>query len=144
MTELVSAGPRWGRSILALLAGFVVVVLLSVTTDLALRAVGIYPGPEQLMSNPLLLLATVYRTLYGVLSSYVTARLAPNRPMQHALIGGAIGLGLSITGAVMNWNKGPAFGPHWYPVSLAVLALPQAWLGGKLGSHEKNNSLKKY
>jgi hypothetical protein len=27
---------------------------------------------------------------------------------------------------------GPAFGPHWYPLALVALAMPQSWLGGKL------------
>ena len=79
-----------------------------------------------------LLLATVYRTVYGVLGSYLTARLAPSRPMGHAMAGGAIGLAVSILGAAVTWNKGPAFGPHWYPLALVVLALPTAWVGGKL------------
>jgi hypothetical protein len=79
-----------------------------------------------------LLLATIYRTIYGILSTYITARLAPNRPMQHALAGGFIGLVVSIVGAAVTWNKGPAFGPHWYPVALVVLAMPMAWAGGKL------------
>jgi len=79
-----------------------------------------------------LLLATVYRTVYGVLSSYITAWLAPSRPMGHALVGGAIGLAVSIVGAAVTWNKGPAFGPHWYPLALVVLALPTAWVGGKV------------
>jgi hypothetical protein len=83
-----------------------------------------YDGP--------LLLATIYRTLYGVLSSYIAARLAPYRPMLHAMVLGALGFAVSILGAVVTWNKGPAFGPHWYPVALVVLALPTAWLGGKL------------
>jgi hypothetical protein len=52
--------------------------------------------------------------------------------MQHALLGGVIGLVLSTVGATVTWNKGPAFGPHWYPLALIVLAIPQAWLGGKL------------
>jgi len=39
---------------------------------------------------------------------------------------------VSIAGTVATWNKGPAFGPHWYPVALIVLAMPTAWLGGKL------------
>jgi len=65
-----------------------------------------------------LLLATVYRTVYGVLGSYIIARLAPDRPMQHALVGGFVGLVVSILGAAVTWNKGPAFGPHWYPVAL--------------------------
>jgi hypothetical protein len=32
----------------------------------------------------------------------------------------------------VTWNKGPTFGPHWYPLALIVLAMPQAWVGGKL------------
>jgi hypothetical protein len=61
----------------------------------------------------------------------IIARLAPDRPMQHALVGGVAGLAVSILGAAVTWNKGPAFGPHWYPLALVVLALPQAWVGGK-------------
>jgi len=123
---------RIGRSIMALFAGFVVVVILSLGTDLALRRARISPALDQPTSAALFLLATVYRTVYAVLGSYLTARLAPYKPMQHALIGGAIGLVLSIAGAAGTWNRGPEFGPHWYPVSLIVTSLPCAWLGGKL------------
>ena len=123
---------RIGRSIRALFAGFLLVVILSITTDLALHSAGIFPESGQRMSDPLLLLATAYRTVYGVAGSFVTARLAPNRPLQHALIGGTVGLVISLAGALVTWNKGPAFGPHWYPLALIVLALPQAWLGGIL------------
>ena len=45
---------------------------------------------------------------------------------------GFVGLVVSMVGAVVTWNKGPAFGPHWYPLALVVLAMPQAWAGGKL------------
>jgi hypothetical protein len=62
----------------------------------------------------------------------VIARLAPDRPMQHALAGGVVGLIVSTAGAVVTWNKGPAFGPHWYPLALIVLAIPTAWMGGRL------------
>src|SRR6266576_374616 len=68
----------------------------------------------------------------GVAASYDIARLAPDRPMQHALVGGVVGLAVSIIGAAVTWNKGPAFGPHWYPLALVVLAMPQSWAGGKL------------
>ena len=119
-----------GRSIGALLAGFVVVVILSLGTDLALHAAGIFPPLGQTMSNPLFLLATAYRTVFAIVGSYITARLAPDRPMGHALVGGAIGLVLSIVGAVVTWNKD--LGPHWYPLALVVTALPCAWVGGKI------------
>jgi hypothetical protein len=79
-----------------------------------------------------LLLATIYRTIYGVFGSYIAARLAPDRPMLHAMILGVLGFAVSILGAVATWNGGPAFGPHWYPVALVVLALPTAWVGGKI------------
>ncbi len=118
-----------GRSVGALLAGFVVVVVLSLGTDLALQKAGIFPPLGQIMSNPLFLLATAYRTVYSVVGSYLTARLAPNRPMGHALVGGAIGLVLSTVGALATWNKD--LGPHWYPLALVVTALPCAWVGGK-------------
>jgi hypothetical protein len=52
--------------------------------------------------------------------------------MRHAMVGGVIGLVLSTVGAVVTWNKGPAFGPHWYPLALIATALPCAWAGGKI------------
>jgi len=84
------------------------------------------------MSDALFLLATAYRTIYCSAGSYIAARLAPNRPMGHALALGILGLVVSTAGAVVTWNKGPAFGPHWYPVALVVTAIPCAWLGGRL------------
>lgn len=121
-----------GRSVGALLAGFVAVVILSIGTDVALHAAGIFPPLGKPMSDPLLLLATVYRSIYAVVGSYITARVAPDRPMQHALAGGVIGLILSVVGAVVAWNKVATLGPHWYPLSLVATALPCAWIGGKL------------
>jgi hypothetical protein len=121
-----------GRSIAALFVGFVAVVVLSIGTDLVLHRSGIFPPPGEPMSNALFALATAYRTVYAILGSYITARFAPNRPMGHALLGGLVGLILSTVGAVATWNRGPEFGPHWYPISLMVTALPCAWVGGKL------------
>src|ERR1043166_7354871 len=82
------------------------------------------------MTETLFVAATAYRTLYGVIGSYVTARFAPNKPMQHALLGGAIGFVLATIGAVATWNKD--LGPHWYPLALIATALPAAWVGAKL------------
>jgi len=121
---------RIARSIGAVLAGMLAVVILSLGTDLALHAAGIFPALGDRMSDNLFVLATVYRTIYAVLGGYITARLAPNRPMQHALLNGLIGVALSTLGAVVTWNR--ALGPHWYPLALVVTALPTAWLGGKL------------
>jgi hypothetical protein len=123
---------RWPRSAAALFSGFVVVVVLSLGTDGLLHAAGIFPPLGLTMSDALFLLATAYRTVYAVLGSYITARLAPDRPMQHALAGGVVGLVLSIAGAVATWNREPSLGPHWYPLALIATALPCAWAGGGL------------
>lgn len=119
------------RSIGALFAGFVAVVILSIGTDMVLHATGVFPPPGRTMSDALFLLATAYRTVYGIAGSYLTARLAPRRPMLHALVGGGIGTAIATLGAILTWNQ-PEFGPHWYPLALVALGMPTAWAGGKL------------
>jgi hypothetical protein len=123
-----------GRSILAVLAGMIAGIVLSLATDVLLHLARVFPpwGASMDGYDGALLLATIYRTVYGILSSYIAARLAPNRPIFHAMVLGILGFVVSLLGAAATWNKGPAFGPHWYPVALVVLALPTAWLGGKL------------
>jgi hypothetical protein len=121
---------RIGQSILAVLAGFVAVVILSIGTDVALMKAGIFPPFSQpaLFTTGLLLLATAYRSVYSVAGSYLAARLAPDRPMGHALALGVVGLVVSIAGAIIMREAGPA----WYPLALVVIAMPCAWLGGTL------------
>jgi hypothetical protein len=129
-----SDGPprRPVRSLLALLAGFIVVLILSIATDLAMRTIGILPAAGQPPSNISLVIAFVYRTIYAVAGSYVVARLAPSRPMQHSLVSGLLGLILTIAGAVATWNGGPEFGEKWYPLALIAVTMPCAWIGGKI------------
>jgi len=116
------------RSIFAVLAGLVTTVVLSIGADALMHAAGVYPPAGQPMRDRLLLLASVYRGVFGVAGGYVTARLAPRAPIGHALVLGLIGLALSVMGAVIMWEQSPG----WYPISLAVLAVPYAWLGGRL------------
>lgn len=121
---------RIGRSILALLAGFLVNIAITLPTDMALQALRVLPTQGSPMNDLQSALATAYRTLYSVLSSYIVARLAPRAPMGHALIGAAIGMAIALAGALATWNK--SLGPHWYPIVLVLLALPTGWAGGKL------------
>jgi hypothetical protein len=125
-------GNKTLRSIGAVMAGMVADIILSIGTDVSLNKVGIYPALGQPMGGNLLLLATVYRSVFGAVAGYITAWLAPDRPMQHALAGGAVGLVLASVGAAVTWNHLPSLEPHWYPVTLIVLAMPCAWLGGIL------------
>ena len=129
--DAIAPRRRQGRSIWAVVAGFIVVVVLSIGTDAVLHALHVFPTLGQRMSDKLFLIATIYRTVYAIVGSYITARVAPNRPMTHALIGGIIGLILGSVGAAVTWNRAE-LGPHWYPLALVVTALPCAWIGGKI------------
>jgi hypothetical protein len=122
---------RLARSLGALFLGFVAVVALSLGTDQALHELKVYPPWGQPMDDPgLNFLALVYRCVYGVAGSYLTARFAPHSPMRHALVGGAIGFVLSLAGALATMNL--KLGPIWYPFALVATAMPCAWLGGVL------------
>ena len=120
------------RSIVAVVVGFLLITILSIATDIVLHYTKVFPPLGERVPDKLLLLATTYRCIIGTASCYLTARLAPNRPMFHAMVLGVIGFVLSIVGVVATWNGGPAYEPKWYPIALVVLALPGAWLGGKL------------
>lgn len=131
-------GGRLGRSIGAIVAGAAVAIVLTVATDFGMQVAGLLSFAGEPASDRMLLLATAYRSLYGVIAGYVVARLAPHHPMRHVLIGGAAGLIVSIIGAAATWNRG--LGPHWYPVALIALAIPQAWAGGKLHVVQRGGS----
>jgi hypothetical protein len=120
------------RSIGAVFAGLAFIFVLSSGVDAILHATGVFPPTGQAMSNGLYVLATAYRIVFDVAGCWIAARFAPNRPMRHAVILGIIGLVFSIAGAAATWNKGPAFGPKWYPLFLIVTVAPSAWAGGKL------------
>ena len=122
--------PRTGRSVLAVIAGIVVGVALSLGVDEILHLTRVYPPWGEKMSGPLFIVATAYRIVFSVAGSYVMARVAPYRPMLHAMIGGAIVLVMSAAGTAATWNRD--IQPHWFPVAVAAIALPCAWIGGKI------------
>lgn len=118
------------RSVLAIVAGVVFIVVVTTIVDIVLHQTGVYPPWEVPMDNNLALLATAYRIVIGVIGAWVTARLAPANPLRHALWLGYVGTVLGLVGVVATWGKG--MGPDWYPIALTVLAIPQCWLGGWL------------
>ena len=124
------------QSIGAVLAGAAAGIAVTLATDAVLHKAGVFPPSGQPASDGPLALATLYRTIYGVGGAYLTARLAPSRPMLHVMILGALGFIASLIGAIATWNKMEIYGPHWYPVALAVLALPQSWLGAWIRERE--------
>ena len=121
------------KSIWAVVAGVFFIIVVTSLVDIALHALGVFPPADQPLDDRLAVLATSYRIVISIAGAWLTARLAPAKPMKHALILGLVGTVLGLVGVVATWNRG--LGPRWYPISLAVLAIPQCWVGGKL--HER-------
>lgn len=118
------------RRIGAVLAGLIVIFALSTAVDVVLHATGFYPPWGAPMNNVHAAVATAYRIVISIFGCWLTARLAPDQPMKHAIALGIIGILLSLAGAIATWNAN--LGPQWYALLLVVVSLPCAWIGGRL------------
>lgn len=109
------------KNIWAVVAGFLVIIILSVATDFIL---------EKFVVTINLVLALIYRSIYTIVGGFITAKLSATNPMRQVYISAAIGLALGTLGAVANWDK--AVGSEWYPVLVAVTGPIFVWIGGKI------------
>jgi len=115
------------------LGGLITTVVLSTAADLAMVAAGIFPPAGQPMSEGMFLLAAAYRLAFTVVGGYVTARLAPSRPMRHAMVLAGIGVLAGLGGLVAFYKiGGPAMGPAWYAIQIPLTAIPGVWAGAWL------------
>lgn len=127
------SAPRWLRSVGAVAGGFITTVVLSTAADLAMVAAGIFPPGGQAMTDQMFLLAAAYRLAFTVVGGYVTARLAPSRPMRHAMVLAGIGVLAGLGGLVAFYKiGGPAMGPAWYAIQIPLTAIPGVWAGARL------------
>jgi len=118
------------KSIWAVVAGVLAIIVATTVVDIVLHAAGVFPPMGQPMNDVLALLALSYRVVIGVAGAWLTCRLAPSKPMKHSMLLGGVGTLLGLVGVVATWNLG--LGPRWYPIAIAVLALPQCWVGGRI------------
>lgn len=118
------------RSALAIVTGFVLIAVLSIGTDLAIKAAvpSLFDERGVTESLPLLLLTIGYVGLYATAGCYLCARMAPRAPMAHAMILGVLGLAFNLIGTVMMWDTAPV----WYHVVSLLLVMAWAWIGGRL------------
>jgi hypothetical protein len=126
------------QSIWAVVAGVLFTIVVTTVVDVVLHVAGAFPAMGQPLNDALSLLATSYRFIISIAGAWLTARLAPARPMTHVMVLGAAGTVMGIVGVVATWNLG--LGPRWYPVAIAVLALPQCWIGGKIHEWQHGRS----
>lgn len=122
------------RSTVAVVTGFVLIVALAFGADLVLRSAmpDAIDAAGRVESVPVLLLISAYMGLFIAFGCYVTARLAPDRPMRHALILGGLGLASTVAGSVAGWGTQP----DWWHVLSVVTVMLWAWLGGRIREWE--------
>ena len=125
------------KSIWAVVAGVLFVIVMTTIVDGVLHLVGFFPPMDQPIDDRQSLVATNDRNNISIAGAWITARLAPAKPMKHVLVLGIVGTMLGLIGVAATWNRG--LGPRWYPVALAVLAIPQSLAGGWLYLRQSGN-----
>lgn len=117
------------KNIGAVLAGLIFIGVTHSAIDAILESAGVLPKGHLNVGAGLILFVIFYRAVFSFAGCYLTAKLAPRNPMKHSLILGGIGTGLSAVGAIVTADMN--LGPAYYAWSLALIALPIAWLAGK-------------
>jgi hypothetical protein len=124
------------KSIGAIIAGLLAIVVLSIATDILVEQLGLVPPANKgTFSTNMFIIALIYRSIYAISGGYLTAKLSPQKPLKHSSILGIIGFVLSLLGTIAMWDKGS----HWYSILLTITAFPTTWFGGKLFLKNKQN-----
>ena len=119
------------KSAIAVLAGFIFIAVSHNLVDFILESLGLFtPRDQKFDTTWMVVTATVYRTILSVIGCYITAALAPSRPLLHAMILGLIGFVLSGIAAFVTIPMD--LGPAWYPIALTILSPLCGWLGGTM------------
>lgn len=122
-----------GRSILALLAGFIAEPLLVMAADLLYSRVNPHAfTSEGLVFGTAAAVVLIYVQIMNTISGYITGRIAPRNPVGHALILGITGFILCV---IVSWKRW-GLEPHWYLLGSIVLAIPSTVLGGYLARRQ--------
>ncbi|MBL8951028.1 MAG: hypothetical protein JNK82_09645, partial [Myxococcaceae bacterium] len=96
------------RRVGAVLAGLVATFVVTSAVDAVMHATGVYPPVDAPpMSDALFAVAFGYRLVFNAGGAWLTARLAPDRGLAHALVLGAVGTVFGVIGTLMFWDAGP-------------------------------------
>lgn len=135
MTEQqkIQPEPSPFKSLGAIVAGFMATAITTTLVDTIMHQTGVFPSYDVVMSTNLFLLALSYRIVLNSFGCMIAAKLAPYYPMYHAIALGTFGMIMASIGAYIMWDKGPA----WYSIANIAIALPCAWIGGKLYERQR-------
>ena len=122
--------PSIVRSVLAVVVGFVVIGALAFGTGTLVASM--WHGAHGADGTPVTTAARVAQLLYvgvfAVFGCWLAGRLAPSRPMAHALAVGVLGLILNVASAWAMKDGHPA----WYLAAGVLTTMLWAWIGGRL------------
>ena len=126
-----------GRSILAVIAGYLVTAILVVVKFAAMTSLipGAAPkaGQLQFPSTGLQVVSLILDFASAILGGYVAAWIARRNQIQHAL---ALGILMVLLGILsMSISRGSE--PVWYQIALIVISIPGALLGGMLRARQR-------
>lgn len=123
------------RSIGAVAVGFLFVAVLSFGTDILLRVT--FPDdfdiPGDIVSVRVMSLSLLSAAVYAIVGCYLTARLAPSRPMWHALVLGVLIFIFTLLNTGVLWM----LAAMWYKLGALALVMPCAWIGGRLAERAR-------
>ena len=119
-----------GRSILAVVAGAIVMVVGVVAANFVLVLLvpaANEPGAAAGHGTALAVLL-LFNLLVGVTGGYVTARVAARAPQRHALVLGIVQVALYVASALVDHGGVPL----WWHAGMVVFLVPAVYLGGWL------------
>jgi hypothetical protein len=117
------------RSILAIVAGCVVLIATGLLTDALLLKLfpAVVNAQGRVTSHAVAFLMMSYSLAYCVVAGYVAAALAQRREVAHAFALGVVLVLLLVYPTIKFWETTPA----WYHVALFVLTIPACVAGGR-------------
>ena len=119
------------RSVLAIVAGFVTIAVLSISADAAMHGLGVFPADRAAMSDGHFGLATLYRTVFTLLGGALTGLLSARTDQRDVRILAGIGFLAGLAG-VAAWFATPGLGPLWYAAAIPVTGAIATLLGGQM------------
>ena len=130
--------PNALRSVLAVVGGFVVIGALAFGTGKLFQSTwpAQFDASGTPLTAPMMIVQLLYVGVYATFGCWLAARLAPSRPMRHALALGVLGLALNVPSAVMLRDSAPT----WYLVAGVVTTALWAWLGGRIAEARRGEA----
>lgn len=128
------------RLIIAVAAGIVITMVLSISTHEILHLIGLFPAPTEPMFNTKLLLITlIYHSLYAIVGAYFTAKIAEKKAIKAAFLLGSKEAIMWLIGTLLLWHH--TLG--WFNITKAIMGIPLALIGGKIYKmHKKKKEAK--